>query len=175
MKLFEIADELLRAYETVVESDGEVSEENAVAMATLEAIQADKVSSYFWIIQKANSEAEAARLQENRFKAKRAARETLVAFLKERLLQYMDATKQPRIECEAGTLAVQKNSVRPLVLADGITAETIPEDYCRVTKEIDKAKLIGDIKSGKEFKYCKDGEEVTWAKLGEPGSHLRLR
>ena len=168
-QLFEITADILRAYETLVDSDGEVSEENAAALEALAKIEADKLDGYYFVIRKAEMEESAAKAQLDQWKKKADARRKFIEYMKARVLEHLQTTGQAKTVTPSGnTFSVQRNGgKRPIIWPEtAIDLTQVPMEYTKVVKSIDIDAVRRDLE---------DGDELPFARLGEAGHHLRLR
>jgi len=171
-KLFEITDEILAAYDAIVDFDGELSEEMEAKLAAIQAVQAEKLDSFFYCIRKAEMEEAAAKAQMEQWKKKADARRKAIDWLKNAVQTHLVSTGSPKITTPNGnTFAVQKNGgLAPLVIDPTVKPHEVAEQFQKVQVMFDTdaiRKYIAEL--GKE----EQGE--FFAKLGEKGVHLRLR
>ena len=169
-KLFEITQDILAAYETMVDSDGEVLAENMAALETLAKIEADKLDSYYYLIKKAEMESAAAQAMVDQWAKKVASRQNFIAYMKKAIHAHMTATGQAKaITPNGNTFAVQKNGGKVPVLPLGsevFDLSQIPEAYIKTVLSLDTDAVRADLEAG---------EQLPFATLGERGTHLRLR
>ena len=164
--LFEISDDI---HDIIAElehanaiDDVELVEElTDELLETLEK-QGKKYESYVHIIKSSEALAEAAKKVAQEFKQKADTHTKLIARLKGTLLEDMLKHETPKAAAGNFQLAIQKNSVPTLKVAN---PETLPEDYTRVEIVVDTLELRRAIKRGEEI----EGVEA------ETGSHLRIR
>ncbi len=170
--LFEITDDILEAYETLVDSDGEVSEENEGKLAALAAIQSEKLDSYFYVIRKAEMEEAAAKAMYEQWKKKADARRKAIDWLKNAVQTHLAATGTPKITTPNGnTFAVQKNGgKRPVVTLNVTPMELKGTPFARVKEEVSF-----DFDAIREALDRGDQDAAKFAAFGEPGFHLRLK
>lgn len=173
--VFDIGADLLALAELMDEAAGESGELDAEAALALDRWVAElgtdegrKLDSYAGLIRHLETQAAVARATAEQFQRKAQARENQVRRLKQRLLDYLLATGQKKAAGASGwEFAVQANGgVVPVIVADGTDPSTVGEAFKRVRVEIDVSKARDALLMG-----C----ELGWAKLGERGSHLRLR
>lgn len=166
--LFQITENLLRACDQLVDSDGEISPENAAALAELEAVADDKLGSYYWLIKKLDMEIAAVQAILDQRKKQLESRNNLKERLKAAVLAHMQATGQTKITVDGNTFAVQKNGgKRPVQYAEAeIDLSQIPDGYIKTVRSVDTDAVRRDLEAG---------EQLPFAALGEQGSHLRLR
>ena len=88
--------------------------------------------------------------EEERLNARRKAKENAIKRLKQLMQDAMTAAGEKKIQCGTFTTSIQNNA--PSVVVDEQYIENIPSDYLRVKEpEIDKKKLLEDLKAGKEL------------------------
>ena len=167
--LFEITADILRAYETLVDSDGEVSEENAAALEALAKIEADKLDGYYFVIRKAEMEESAAKAQLDQWKKKADARRKFIEYMKARVLEHLQTTGQAKAVTPSGnTFAVQKNGGRPgIKIQDGISPTDVDPKYTVVKVEFNNDAI--------REAMDRDEPDASFAYFAPVGSHLRLR
>lgn len=88
--------------------------------------------------------------EEERLNARRKAKENAIKRLKALMQDAMTAAGEKKIQCGTFTTFIQNNA--PSVVVDEQYIENIPEEYLRIKEpEIDKKKLLEDLKSGKDL------------------------
>lgn len=88
--------------------------------------------------------------EEERLNARRKAKENAIKRLKQLMQDAMTAAGEKKIQCGTFTTSIQNNA--PSVVVDEQYIENIPAEYLRVKEpEIDKKKLLEDLKSGKDL------------------------
>ena len=88
--------------------------------------------------------------EEERLNARRKAKENAVKRLKELMKMAMLAAGEKKIQCGTFTTSVQNNA--PSVVVDEQYIENIPQEYLRIKEpEIDKKKMLEDLKAGKDL------------------------
>ena len=88
--------------------------------------------------------------EEERLNARRKAKENAIKRLKALMQDAMIASGEKKIQCGTFTTSIQNNA--PSVVVDEQYIENIPSEYLRVKEpEIDKKKLLEDLKAGKEL------------------------
>ena len=88
--------------------------------------------------------------EEERLNARRKAKENAIKRLKQLMQDAMIASGEKKIQCGTFTTSIQNNA--PSVVVDEQYIENIPSEYLRVKEpEIDKKKLLEDLKAGKEL------------------------
>lgn len=88
--------------------------------------------------------------EEERLNARRKAKENAIKRLKALMQDAMTAAGERKIQCGTFTTSIQNNA--PSVVVDEQYIENIPEEYLRIKEpEIDREKLLEDLKSGKDL------------------------
>ena len=167
--LFEITQDILEAYETLVDSDGELSLEAEGKIAAIAAIQNEKLDSYFYVIRKAEMEEAAAKAHAEQWQKKAAARRKAIEWLKNAVQTHLTATGAAKVTTPNGnTFAVQKNGgKKPIIWPEtAIDLTQVPDAYVKIVKTIDNDAVRTQLEAG---------VDLSFAHLGESGSHLRLR
>lgn len=124
------------------------------------------------------------RAEMDRLKRLAAGEDDTADFLESRLQAFLE--RRGLREFEAGTYTlkiVNQGGALPVILADGVQPEDLPEAYHKVIParvEIDKKALAADLKDGKEIMITvKDDEagerEIRAAWLGERGTVLKIK
>ena len=132
--------------------EDELAEDEVIADAFQTATEdlADKLENCCKYIK--NEEALIAGLkeEEERLNARRKAKENAIKRLKALMQDAMLASGEKKIQCGTFTTSIQNNA--PSVVVDEQYIENIPSEYLRVKEpEIDKKKLLEDLKAGKEL------------------------
>ena len=168
--LFEIADDLRALADLLAEGDAELADETAAAaeawFAELGGQEAEKLDAYVDLIRRFESEAQTANEEAQRYDRIASVRGNAAARLKNRLRDYLAATGQPKVQTATGrTVRIQKNGTAPLVVDDGLDLATVPPELVKVSRSIDLAAVRDRLKAG---------ESLPFARLGDPGCHLRI-
>ena len=88
--------------------------------------------------------------EEERLNARRKAKENAIKRLKALMQDAMLASGEKKIQCGTFTTSIQNNA--PSVVVDEQYIENIPSEYLRVKEpEIDKKKMLEDLKAGKDL------------------------
>ena len=88
--------------------------------------------------------------EEERLNARRKAKENAIKRLKALMQDAMLASGEKKIQCGTFTTSIQNNA--PSVVVDEQYIENIPQEYLRIKEpEIDKKKLLEDLKAGKDL------------------------
>lgn len=164
--LYPVTGRLLALYRRIEADDGEVV--NADELDAVEWQQNDTVENSIAFIRQCEMEAESLQKRADELAARADARAAAAQRERERLKLHLIATGQTRIDTAAGDrVCVQRNGGKPpIVLAEVIDPETVPGSCWRVRRDIDKDAVRVLLEAG---------EPLPFAKLGEPGVHLRIR
>jgi hypothetical protein len=165
--LFDIGGEYLRLYESVDDS-GELNAELEKLIDDLATEEARKLDGYSAIIHQCRMEESAAKAMADQYQAKARARANLEQRLKSRIKEHLEKTGRKKVLSEKGTtFAIQANGGSlPVVIAEGTDPESVPMMFTKIVTTIDEKAVA---------KALAAGDELTWAKMGERGSHLRIR
>lgn len=178
MTLFEIRNEYHRLVELLTTSDGElpdaVAAEFEAEFAAWEANAGEKADAYIAVIRALETKAAALKAQRDqyqaeadRFKAAADVEANAAERMMERLKDFLTMTGQPKFTTAAGRkLTVKNNSSQSLVLADCIDIDTLPDEFVKVTKSVDSAKVKAELMAG---------GELPFAMLAPRGSHLLIK
>ncbi len=165
--LFNITQDMLAAYEQLVDTDGEISTDNQHALESLLLVESEKLESYYFLIRKAESEASAATAMAEQFKRQAECRSNLAARLKTAVMLHLQTTGQPKAVTDSGlTFAVQKNGGRKPLLVNENALEVAPPEFVKMVPTLDRDAVRTALESGKELPF---------AAIGEAGFHLRLK
>ena len=132
--------------------EDELADDEVIADAFQTATEdlADKLENCCKYIKNCETEIAGLKAEEERLNARRKAKENAVKRLKELMKMAMLAAGEKKIQCGTFTTSIQNNA--PSVVVDEQYIENIPSEYLRVKEpEIDKKKLLEDLKSGKEL------------------------
>lgn len=169
--LLEISEELLALNELIEnattedgEIDPQVAEELDKWFEQLLSDRDNKLDNYGALIRTLELRA-AARKEEMERLAKRVAVDSNQAkYLKQRLREFLDLHKMPKVETRRYKFNCQNNGgILPLTLPDD--AEALPKDYQRVEIKADTDKIREQLAKGVEIPGCS---------LGKRGRHLRI-
>lgn len=174
--LFAIAEDVIRFSDLLEEADGDLSklgEFEAAVTAWMDSLgdeQAQKLDSYLNLMKTLAMEAAAARAEAEQFALKARYRETAEKRLRDRLKLFLEVTGQTKVQTASGrTIAIQKNGGKaPLVFDPAVPVEEYAEKYAKTvtTKTPNVEAIRADLEAG---------AELAFAKIGEVGSHLRIK
>lgn len=106
----------------------------------------DKFDSIQKLITNYKAVAEKQKEEEARIKARRVATEKNIASLRQYILTNLENLPKGKIKTASFTFSAKKTES---VVAD---VDLLTEDYYKITKTVDKAKIKEDIKNGKEVR-----------------------
>jgi hypothetical protein len=159
--LDELEDDPLRA-------EGELEPAMDALFAEIGAAQEAKLDGYVNVIRHLDTREAIAKEEAERYRmaAQRAANRS--AYFKRRLLEHLTRTGQPKVMTATGrTISVTNNGgATPVVYVEGIAAETVLPCYQEV-------KVTFDTKAVREA--LESGLPLDFAKLGDRGTHLRIK
>lgn len=171
--LFGIGDDLLALEQLIEECEGDISDPKADAAITawlseIGASQALKVDGYINLIKRWDMQRAAAKAEAEQYRKMAQVRENRIDRLKQRLKEHMEQTHQVKIETISGrTVAIQNNGgVVPMEVSPYVDPKLIPQRFQRVVVELDTQLVRAALTAG---------ETLTFAKLGQRGTQLRIR
>lgn len=125
-----------------------------------------KLDVYAVLISEMQARAEARKAESRRLAELAASDENKAKLLKERLKWFFEKHQMKSLETARYKLSVVKNSTRPLIVNPDVAIATLPEEYKKVSVELDAAAVR---------EALKQGTELDFARLGEAGTHIRIR
>jgi hypothetical protein len=127
-----------------------------------------KLDGYVAWLKQLEMEEAAAKAQAEQWKAKADSRYRRAYYLKYRLKQHLEATGRTKIETDSGhSISICSNGGKiPVVLADPLNTATIPDHLVIVRREPNKDAIRAALE---------DGQELSFASLGERGTHIRVK
>lgn len=172
--LFEITDDLLKLNDLLDEVEGDVSRfgemEPAITayMDSLAGEEAAKLDAYVNLIRQLESEAAVAKAEAEQYAKKAKTRESRAAWLKERLKMHMEQTGQGKVDTERGrTVTIQRNGGKlPVTVNDSVDLNAIPLWCVKIVRSVDTDAVRSALERG---------EALDFARLGERGTHLRIK
>lgn len=125
-------------------------------METLEHEQAAKLDSYIAYLATLDMEAAEAKRVADEFTEKRKSREARADYLRRRLLDYLERTKQPKVTTASGrTVSVVNNGGQvPLHLTE-TDGEKLPEEFQAYVTVPDKAAIRAALEAGRELDFAR--------------------
>lgn len=158
MTLYEITKEYQDLLEMI--NDPDVSAE--VLADTMEGIEGElevKADNYITVIKSLETDNYGDKEEIERLQARVKRRTDNIARMKERLMNAMEITGKTKLPTKHYKLSIAKNGgLAPLVVTGDV-----PEDFCKM--EPDNSKIREALSKG----------ELTFAHLGERGTHLAIR
>jgi hypothetical protein len=168
--LLQITSEFQALDELLEEIGGDVSDPRVDAIVTewlaeLETQMEAKADAYAAYIRELELRAAARREESERLLKAAKTQENTAAWLKDRLKQAMTAARLKKIEGQRYTVSVAANGGKlPLILDD---TAPVPVQFLRHPPPVPDTEAI---RSALEA-----GRELEFARLGERGTHLRIR
>lgn len=170
--LFDIGVDFAALDELIEDLGGDISNpavESAITQwfAEVAGDESRKLSNYVAYIRQLEMEATCAKLQSSAFAAKRQSRESRIAWMKMRLMQYLMMTNRTKVSTADGTqIAVQSNGGKMPIEIDPIPLADLPDRFVSVVRQLNRDAIEAAIESG---------EELSFARAIPRGTHLRIR
>lgn len=92
--------------------------------------------------------------------------ENRARLLKDRLKLFFETHNLKTVETARYKLSLAKNSTRPLIVDPDISPTQLPEQFQKVSVEVNTTAIR---------EALKQGEELPFARLGESGHHIRIK
>lgn len=163
--LFQIGDDLM-AILSLIEDDGEVSDQLSTWFDEIQNGEAEKLDGYIGVIRTLESQEAVAKAEAEQFATKARARANKIKYLKETLKSHLERTGRNRATTKAGRdIRIQANGGAPSLTVDAIPVEDLPAEYVRTVTEINKEAIKAALQAGKE---------VPFARFEPKGTHLRI-
>lgn len=162
MNLYELTEDMRRIVSDIEAGEGELTEEieNALTLNADNAIE--KLEGYGKVLAGFKADAEGFKAEEKRLADKRRVVENVIAKLKTRAFEYMEAAGTKKVVAGTFTFAVQKSSPSLDVADEGI----VPYEYfLEQAPTLDRKTILAELKTGS----CVPGCSI------KQGSHLRIR
>lgn len=162
-KMYEIVSDLLVILD---DTDPETGELRPDAEQLLELFEMDlhqKVDNVCRFIRESEAEANGFKSEADRLAGLASTAARKVERLKRYVKDQMERGGMTKLETELFKLAIQRNSAGSVRLQDGAP---IPDDFARVTRELDRTKVLETVKGGGALPPT-----ITI----EHGTHLRIR
>jgi hypothetical protein len=170
--LFEIEEELLQIDELLDELNGDISDpaiEKFVMewLAKVKGQEAAKLDGYVNLIRKWEMLEAAAKEEAERYTKLAKSYESRVDAFKDRMKRHFELTKVNRIITASGrTLAIQNNGGKVPVELQVVDPAALEKRFQRVQVTVNAEAVRAALEAG---------EQLGFAKLGERGTHLRIR
>lgn len=174
--LFNISDDLLALENLLIESEGEVTDNDAESaidqwFAELGDARDSKLEAYAFLIRAIESDAEAVKAEADRLKSRQKALENRASRLKERLEVFFQIHSIEKIDTTHFTFAMQKPGGKPKV---GIAQQYLdaPEE---LPEGLRRVKFEPDLVAIRERLEASDADVAEWAWFEQPVKKLRIR
>lgn len=171
--LFEIGEDLEAIESLLYELDGDISDPEAaeaieVWFAEFQQNQGKKIDGYLNLIRKWEAEAAAAKAEIDQYRKRAQVRENRVDAFKARLKLYMETTNQKKIETPTGrAVSIQANGGKvPLWVDENVRPESLEPRFQKITVAVNNDAIRTAIDAG---------EALSFARLGQRGTQLRVR
>lgn len=163
--LFSIGNAFYILETLIIENEGEIDETVDRWLEEYQGKEEEKVDAYCYLIQKFEEiSAESKRLAD-----RSTGYSNKVKALKERLKLYLQNRGRDKLETPRFTVTVSSNGGQaPVALNEDITPENLPDQFVKVLREPDMTALRDALLNGNE-------EALRFARIGERGTHLRIR
>lgn len=166
--LFNISDDLEKLNELLDEVSDDEEQQELIAQ-WLEQLGEEcdrKLDNYCALINEMLARAEVRKAEAKRMMELAASDENRARLLKDRLKCFFEKHQLKTLETARYKLSVTKNSTRPLIVNPNIALAQLPEEYKKVSVELDTAAVR---------EALKQGVSLSFATLGEAGSHIRIK
>ena len=166
--LFSISDDLEKLNE-LLDDCGDDAEQQELINQWLELLGEErdkKLDGYCALIAEMLARAEVRKAEAKRIMELAAADETRAKLLKDRLKWFLETHNLKKVETLRYRLSLTKNSTRPLVVDPEINPTQLPEQYQKVSVEVNTTAIR---------EALKQGEELPFARLGDAGYHIRIK
>lgn len=165
MTLNNITNEYLSLLTYISHAEGELSPEAEAELAKLEADLKNKADDYVGIIRQMEGFGRDCKDEAKRLGERAAMWDRKADCLRTRLLQAMRALKTDKISTARNTVSVCMNNSTPVVMVPGAM---VPDDYMIV-------KQVESVNMDAIRERLNAGDELSFARLGQRGTHLRIK
>lgn len=169
--LLEISEDMIALNDLIegdVDASGEISEEAAAALdawfAELTKDRDRKLDNYGALVRERTLRAAARREEMERLAIRVRVDENQVKYLKQRLLEFLDVHRTPKVETRRYKFSCCNNG--------GVQPMDLPEDPKKLPTEYQKIEIKAD--SEKLRAALVEGKEVVGCRLLPRGRHLRI-
>jgi hypothetical protein len=147
---------------------GELEPAMEALFAEIGTAQAEKLDGYANVIRHLETRAAVAKEEAERYRMAAQVSERRAAFLKNRLLEHLARTNQPKVMTATGrTISVVANGgALPVVIDEDVNPETLPEQFRKVAVTVDTAAVR---------KALAEGHTLDFAHAEPRGHHLRIK
>lgn len=136
-------------------------------MSELACDEARKLDGWVGYVRQMEMELAAANAEMEQWQNKARALGNRIGWAKSVLKRHLEGTRRTKVETARGhVLSIQANGGKVPLLIDPTDAATVEQRFQRVKVELDTEAVR---------KACEAGEAVGFARLGERGSHLRIK
>lgn len=166
--LFSISDDLQQLND-LLDEVGDDSQQQELINNWLEAVGEErdrKLDGYAALISEMSARAEVRKAEGRRLMELAATDENRARLLKERLKSFFQLHDLKTINTDRYRLSLAKNSTRPLIVDPNLSPTQLPEQFQKVSVEIN---------TGAIREALKQGESLPFAQLGDAGSHIRIK
>lgn len=145
MKLYEITE----AYNSLLDTDlqGEDIEKALKVIDDEFSVKAENIAK---LISSIKGDIEAIKLEEKRLQGIKKSKESTIKGLEDYLFNNLQFVDKKKIQTPLYKISIAKNPPKLVIKNE----DKVPDKYLKVIKQVDKAKLKEDIKSGLEVDYA---------------------
>ena len=163
--LFSIGEPFYALETLLIENEGEIDQTIDRWLQEYEAKEEDKVDAYCYLIQKFEEIAAEAKRLADRSSGYQKKSKTL----KDRLKFYLQHRGKDKLETGRFTVTVNFNGgMMPVILNEGITVDSLPDEFVKIYKEPDMFSLRESILAGND-------QALMFGKILPRGTHLRIK
>lgn len=166
--LFNISDDLEKLNE-LLDEIGDDTQQQELIQEWFEQLGEErdrKLDAYAALIAEMQTRAEVRKAEAKRMLELATSDESRAKILKDKLKWFFEKHQLKTLETARYKLSVAKNSTRPLIVNPNAAIAQLPEEYKKVSVELDTAAVR---------EALKQGVELSFAHLGEAGTHIRIR
>lgn len=166
--LFNISDDLEKLNELLDETGDDTQQQELISQwfSLLGEERDRKLDAYAALIAEMQARAEVRKAEAKRMMELAATDENRAKLLKDRLKLFFEKHELKTLETARYKLSIAKNSTRPLIVNPNVAIAQLPEEYKKVSVELDTAAVR---------EALKQGVDLDFAQLGEAGTHIRIR
>lgn len=174
--LFDISEDLEKLSELLELTEGDNQQEVIEQWFEQLGEERDgKIDGYAALIGEMQARAEARKAESRRLAELAASDENKARLLKERLKWFLEKHQMKTLETARYKLSVVKNSIRPLIVNSDLAKvakrtafgiATLPDEYKKISVELDTVAVR---------EALKQGIDLDFARLGEAGTHIRIK
>lgn len=166
--LFNISDDLEKLNEVLDEIGDDTQQQELIShwFEQLGEERDRKLDAYAALIAEMQARAEVRKAEAKRMLELASFDENRARLLKDRLKWFFEKHQLKILETARYKLSVAKNSTRPLIVNPNVAIAQLPEEYKKVSVELDTAAVR---------EALKQGVVLDFAHFGEAGSHIRIK